>query len=73
MGRYCQLKSDSIISNFIICDDDESAKAFNAKPYYEGAKIGTKYAPELQPTELDKIEAQVAYTAIMTGTLLSEG
>ena len=73
MARYCKLNSEKIITNIIICSDDKSAKAFNAEPYYNGAQIGEKYAPELQPTELDKIEAQVAYTAIMTGTLLSEG
>lgn len=73
MKTYCVLNSTNFITNIIVCDDDESAKVFDAKPYYDGAKIGEKYAPELQPTELDKIEAQVAYTAIMTGTLLSEG
>lgn len=73
MQMYCKLNSNGFIVNIIICDDDESAKTFNAKPYYNGAKIGEKYAPELQPTDMDKLEAQATYTAIMTGTLLSEG
>ena len=37
---------------------------------YEGARIGDKYEPPIPVTQLDRIEAQSTYTAMMTGTLL---
>ena len=41
-------------------------------------KTGTFYqegdiAPSQQPTQLDRIEAQIAYTALMTDTLIDDG
>lgn len=72
MGNYCVLNSDNIITNIIVCKDDESAKDFNALPCYDGAKIGTEYVKKTEPTQLDKLEAQTAYTAMMTNTLLQE-
>lgn len=36
---------NGIISNIIICDNDENAKKFGAIPSYEGAKIGDEYRP----------------------------
>lgn len=66
--------NDGIISNIIVCADDQTAEIFGAVPFYDGASIGAAYdpppAPEPEPTQLDRIEAQVTYTAMMTDTLL---
>ena len=65
--------SDGLIENIIVCEDDETAALFNALPSYERAIIGEEYnPPEVvpEPTQLDLIEAQIAYTAMMTDTLL---
>lgn len=67
--NYCIVK-EGVIVNIIVCADDETATRFGAVPSYEGAMIGEKYAPPVIPTQLDRIEAQVAYTAMMTDTLL---
>ena len=68
--NYCIVK-DGVIVNMIVCADDQTAEAFNALPDYEGAIIGEVYElPEPEPTQLDLIEAQVTYTAMMTDTLL---
>lgn len=38
---------------------------------YEEIQVYIPYeAPESEPTQLDRIEAQVTYTAMMTGTLM---
>ena len=67
---------DGIITN-IIQADEEFAESIGALPYYDGARIGEAYqAPELETepvpeaTQLDRVEAQIAYTAMMTDTLL---
>ena len=40
---------------------------------YEEIQVYIPYeAPEDEPSQLDRIEAQVAYTAMMTGTLIEE-
>lgn len=65
---------DGIIKNSIVCADDDTAAKFGAVPYYDGAVIGSKYEPPLppepEPTQLDRVEAQAVYTAMMTDTLL---
>ena len=69
---YCIVK-DGLIENIIVCESDEIAAVFGAVPAYDGAKIGEVYNPPdvvPEPTQLDLIEAQVAYTAMMTDTLL---
>lgn len=40
---------DGIISNIIVCDDDEDANKFGAIQYYEGANIGDTYNPPSEP------------------------
>ena len=69
---------DGIITN-IIQADEEFAGSIGALPYYDGARIGEAYQtpePEAEPvpeaTQLDRIEAQITYTAMMTGTLLED-
>lgn len=72
MNNYCVLDKKNVITNIIVCENDKSAKDFNAYPYYDGAKIGTEYLRKIDPTQLDKLEAQTTYMAMMTNTLLKE-
>lgn len=52
---YCILDENGIIVNTIVCDD-ETAEAFNAKPYYEGCGIGDIYDPPPDPpTDSERI------------------
>lgn len=69
---YCIVNSDGIIVNIIVCEDDATAEAFGAVESYAGARIGEQYEPPVPVTQLDRIEAQSTYTAMMTGTLLPE-
>ena len=62
---------NNTITNIIVCESDEIAAKFGAIASYEGAVIGAEYDPPApEPTQLDRIEAQVTYTAMMTDTLL---
>ena len=72
---YCIVNQETqIIENIIVCENNEIAKQFNAVPSYANAKIGGKYDYVPEPTEMDKLQAQVAYTALVTDTLItSEG
>ena len=57
--KYLIIK-DGIITNIIVCDNDETAKEFNAVPYYKGANIGLKYEPVIEipePTIEDQISS----------------
>lgn len=67
---YCILDDNKIIVNMIVCNPDESAKAFNAVPAYEGCGIGDTYNPPTPISKEDRLEAQVTYTAMMTDTLI---
>lgn len=74
MMEYCVFE-DGIITNIIVCENDNIAAEFGAHSIYDGAVIGEKYRPPEsapEPTQLDRIEAQAAYTAMMTDTLLTE-
>lgn len=75
MMNYCIVNQETqIIENIIVCENDEIAKQFNAVPSYANAKIGGKYDYVPEPTEMDKLQAQVTYTALITDTLItSEG
>ena len=75
MMNYCIVNQETqIIENIIVCENNEIAKQFNAVPSYANAKIGGKYDYVPEPTEMDKLQAQVAYTALVTDTLItSEG
>ena len=67
---YCIVNSEGVIANIIVCEDAATAAEFGAVESYEGAHIGGQYEPPIPVTQLDRIEAQSAYTAMMTGTLL---
>ena len=73
--NYCIVNQETqIIENIIVCENDEIAKQFNAVPSYANAKIGGKYDYVPESTEMDKLQAQVTYTALITDTLItSEG
>ena len=43
------LVTDGVITNIIVCDDDQTAASFGAVPWYEGAKIGDLYNPPPEP------------------------
>lgn len=68
--NYCIVNDQKIIENMIVCEDDEIAAQFHVLPSYAGARIGDKYAPPIPVTQLDRLEAQIAYTAMMTDTLM---
>jgi hypothetical protein len=71
MMNFCVVNPDGIIENVIVCEDEATAKEFGAVPGYEDARIGDIYiAPPPQPTAMDRLEAQVTYTAMMTDTLM---
>lgn len=42
--KYC-IVENGIVTNIILCDDEESANKLGAVSYYDGAKIGSKYDP----------------------------
>ena len=69
--NYCIVNADGIIENIIVCESDEIAAQFGAVAAYEGAAIGEAYSPPPPPpTQLDRVEAQATYTAMMTDTLM---
>lgn len=77
--RYAIVDENGVITNIIICESDEIAIQFGAIPVREDLGIGDEYAvpipePEAETipeaTQLDRVEAQIAYTAMMTDTLL---
>lgn len=62
--NYCILGDDNVITNIIVCADDETAAQFGAAASYEGARIGDSYQPppepEPEPTEIEQLRARVA-------------
>lgn len=58
------LITDGVITNIIVCADDQTAAQFGAVPWYEGARIGDAYSPppepEPEPTETDLLKQQIA-------------
>lgn len=68
--NYCILDSEKIIINMIVCESNEIAAEFDALPSYDGAKIGDKYNPPIHISQMDRLEAQMTYTAMMTDTLI---
>lgn len=56
--------TDNIITNVIVCANDQVAADFGAVPWYEGARIGDAYnpppEPEPEPTETDLLKQQIA-------------
>lgn len=66
--NYC-IVEDGVIINIIVAEADFAAE-FGALPSYDGAKIGDKYNPPIPISQMDRLEAQITYTAMMTDTLI---
>lgn len=45
---------DGIITNIIVCEDDDNAADFGAVPAYDGASIGAAYDPPAPPPTVDE-------------------
>ena len=43
--NYCIVDENGIITNIIICEDDETAKGLGAVAGYPSAAIGSRYDP----------------------------
>lgn len=43
--KFCIVNENNIITNIIVCENEEIAKELGAVTYYEGAKIGYVYDP----------------------------
>lgn len=43
--NYCIVDENGIITNIIICEDDETAKSLGAVAGYPSAAIGSQYDP----------------------------
>lgn len=72
---YCLMNNDNVITNIFVCESEELAQDLHAKPFYDGATIGELYNPPIkhsEPSQLDIVQAQLTYTALVTGTLLKE-
>ena len=57
--NYCIVDADGVIENIIVADE-AFAEEVGALPYYEGAEIGTAYAPPEPEPELsvwDELDA----------------
>lgn len=69
--KYC-IVENGIVTNIILCDDEESAKKLGAVSYYDGAKIGSKYDPynyyALQELR-QKVADQEELIELLTGTV----
>ncbi len=70
--KYCIVDSNNIITNIIICDNDESAAALGAVIGYDSAKIGDVYDPynyyALQELR-QKVADQEELIGLLTGTV----
>lgn len=69
--KYC-IVENGIVTNIILCDDEESANKLGAVSYYDGAKIGSKYDPynyyALQELR-QKVADQEELIELLTGTV----
>lgn len=52
--NYCIVNDENIIENIIVCENDEVALEFGAKPSYDGATIGEAYNPPPPPPTIDE-------------------
>ena len=60
---------DNIITNIIVCENDDIAEEFNAFPYYGEVKIGDMYNPPIPEKKLKPDEDTLEYM----GNALNDG
>ena len=68
--KFCIVNENNIVTNIIVCENEETAKELGAVPYYDGAKIGDIYDPYnyYAIEELKKqVEGQKALLDALTG------
>lgn len=69
--KYC-IVENGIVTNIILCDNEEAANKLGAVAYYDGAKIGSKYDPynyyALQELR-QKVADQEELIGLLTGTV----
>ena len=70
--NYCIVDENGIITNIIICEDDETAKSLGAVAGYPSATIGSQYDPynyyALQDLR-QKVADQEELIGLLTGTV----
>ena len=66
--NYCIVDENGIITNIIICEDDETAKKLGAVSGYPTAAIGSKYDP-YNYYALDELKKKVNEQEILINTL----
>lgn len=66
--KYCIVDSNNIITNIIICDNDESAAALGAVIGYDSANIGDVYDP-YNYYALEKLQRKIEEQEILINTL----
>ena len=66
--NYCIVDANGIITNIIICEDDETAKGLGAVAGYPSASIGSKYDP-YNYYALDELKKKVNDQEILINTL----
>lgn len=58
--NYCIINDENIIENIIVCENDDVALEFGAKPSYDGATIGEAYNPPApDPTWNEDVDAML--------------
>ena len=66
--NYCIVDENGIITNIIICEDDETAKSLGAVAGYPSASIGSKYDP-YNYQAVTELKSQVADLNLLVNTL----
>lgn len=73
-GTEDEPKIEQVFSAVTLGWSDANEKIAKAEAYNGEYTVEDNGEPESAPTQIDRIEAQVAYTALMTNTLIkSEG
>ena len=66
--NYCIVDENNIITNIIVCADDETAKSLGAVKGYDMARIGSQYDP-YNYHALDELKKKVNEQEILINTL----
>lgn len=66
--NYCIVNEQNIISNMIVCENDDIAKQLGAVSSYTGARIGDEYDP-YNYQAVTELKQQVADLNLLVNTL----